>query len=118
MADLVLQPGFGGAYTSVAVGSTDTYPQSKGTDDTIDLNYIDTFAVQITSTTASPTGTIQLEQTFNNSTYANLGSTVNVATDAVALFEEADGPFGKIKINVSGITAGSVKVSLVGHKRY
>src|SRR3990167_4186762 len=100
MADINLLPGFGDVYTSVAVGSTDTYPQSKGTDDTLDCSHLDAFAIQVLSTTASPTGTIQVEQTFNNSTYANLGSSINVATDAATLFEESDGPFGKIKINV------------------
>lgn len=112
----VLLPGYGGMFTSVSVGSTDTVIQEFGGDLNIDLSLCDNFAIQVTSTAQTPAGTIQLEQTFNNSTWASLGSTVNVATDAVALFDATDGPFGKIRINATGITAGSVTVSVVGFK--
>ncbi len=119
MANQVLLPGYGGMFTSADVGSTSTYVQTQGTDLTIDLSMVDRFAIQITSTTASPTGTIQLEQSFNKGlSYSNLGSSINVATDVVTLFDLTAGPFGQIKINATGILSGSVNCSIVGYHDY
>ena len=108
MAAKSLLPGHGGAYTSEDFISTSAVGA-----DTLDLSLCHSFAVQISSIT-SPAGDIQIEQTFNGSDWASYGSAIAVTDGTISRFDETDGPFGTIRINATGITAGAVTVTIVG----
>ncbi len=105
MANLLLLPGFGDAYTSTNFIAL-SY-NSVGTD-TLDMSRVSSFAVQL-STTASGTG-VQIQQTFDMSqggNWVNFGSIVTSLT----LFDITDGPFGVIRLgSVSAINITSVKI--------
>jgi hypothetical protein len=108
MAAKLLLPGYGGVYTSEEFTSSSTIGA-----DTIDVSPCRGFLVQISM--VSGAGDIQLEQTANLSDWADLGSAISVAADgAVTRFEDTDGPFGLLRIDATGITAGTVVVTLVG----
>ena len=106
---LLLNPGFGGRYTSETFVSTDTV----GADE-IDTSHCAQFAIQVTS--ASGVGDVQVEQSFDRTNWANLGSTFSVATNgAILRFGPVDGPYGLIRINPTGITSGTASFVIVGH---
>jgi hypothetical protein len=108
MAAKLLLPGYGGAYTSEEFTASSTIGA-----DTIDVSPCRGFLAQISM--VSGAGDIQLEQTANLSDWADLGTAISVGTDgAVTRFEDTDGPFGLLRIDATGITAGTVVVTLVG----
>lgn len=118
MAAKLILPGFGGAFTTVAVGSTDAIIQEAGSDLTLDMSHCTHFAIQVQSTAGTPVGTVQLTQTFSGVSQSNLGTTINVATDVATLFDATDGPFGQIRIDATAITGGSVKFTIVGFNNF
>ena len=65
----------------------------------------------------APGGDLQLEQTFNLSDWVSLGSAVAATDGTLARFGRDQGPFGLLRINATGITAGTaeaVTVTIVG----
>ena len=115
MAAWSLQPGAGGLYTSESFTAAST----SGAD-TLDCSNCQGITVQVSST-GSPGGDIQLEESANGSDWANLGSANAVTDGTLTPFESADGPIGIIRINPTGITAGTdetVTVTIKGDRRW
>ena len=111
MADKLLLPGYGGLYTSESFTSSSTTGA-----DTIDCSRCRQVAVQVSST-GSPGGNFDIQQTFNGSDWAAFVSNVAVTDGTVSLIDEADGPFGKIRLDMTDVTSGTdetLVVTLVG----
>ena len=113
MAAKLLLPGFGGMYTSETFDNNNTLGI-----DTIDCSHCAQLALQVHKVSAAMpgAGTFQLTQSFDGTTFANLGTTLATTTDgAVLLYDVTDGPFGVIKIKPASIdTAGTVNATLTG----
>src|SRR3990167_3766273 len=107
MSATSLQPGAGGEYTSESFSASST-----SSADTIDCSNCQGITVQVSST-GSPGGDIQLEETVNGSDWANLGSAIAVTDGTISRFESGDGPIGIIRINPAGITAGTAEAVTV-----
>lgn len=107
MAAKLLLPGIGGTYTSESFTSTTTGA------DTIDMSRCASFAVIAAGTGA---GSIQLQQSFDMTTWSNFGSAITLtSTGPTTLFEETDGPFGVLRFSIT-YTAGTIQpIKLVGY---
>ncbi len=113
MAAKLLIPGFGGKYESETFDASSTVGA-----DTIDCHQADHLGVQVSST-GTPGGDIQLEQTFNGSDWEDFGSAMPATDGSIARFDPTDGPFGLLRIDATGITAGTaeaVTVTIVGRR--
>lgn len=103
-----LLPGFGGAYTSETLDHTSTTGA-----DTIDCSLCDRIAIQVNST-GSPTGSVDIEQTFDGTDWTKLVSNLSVADGTSTLLDETDAPFGLLRINAtSTIVAGTSETVLI-----
>lgn len=115
MAAKVIEPGFGGRYTSESM--TLTTVAANGAD-TIDCSRCASLALQISARNlVGATGTLQLQQSFDGTNFANLGGTLSIATlGAVLLFDPTDGPFGLIRIQAisTGTNGSTVTATLIG----
>lgn len=108
MADLLLLPGFGGTYTS------ETFTAASGVGaDTFDCSHLNAMAFQINSDT-SPAGNIDIEETFNGLDWGVRVADMAVADATITRLDTTDGPFGRMRINATDITAGNVTVTVVG----
>jgi len=107
MAAKLLLPGLGGIYTSESFTSTTTGA------DTIDMSRCDSFAVVCAGTGG---GSIQVEQSFDMTTWASLGSAITLtSTGPTTLFDASDGPFGVIRLSPT-VTAGTIQpIKIVGY---
>lgn len=97
----VLLPGFGGAIT-VSLSNTQTSAR-------IDLSMVGMFAAVLTSEVG--TNSTQLQQSFDGTNWANLGSALAAAGDT-GKYDITDGPFGFIRVVQTG--SGSGVVTIVG----
>jgi hypothetical protein len=114
MAAKLLLPGYGGRYVSDTVDLNST----EANVDTIDMSLCNEFTIQISHVSGTPAGTIQPQQSINGSDWADLGGTINVATDGTATkYEATDGPFGLMRFNPTNISAGAVNYAIVGYAR-
>ena len=114
MADKLLLPGYGGAYTS------ESFTSSSATGaDTIDCSRCRQLAIQVSST-GSPGGNLDIQTTINGSDWAAMPApfaNIAVTDGTLVLADEADGPFGKLRIDATDITAGTdetIVVTIVG----
>ena len=115
MAKIQILPGFGGAYQSVAIGSTDTVISSLGSEDWLDLSPCQMFAIQVQSTTTGASGSVQPMQSFNSGvSFIAMGTAISIHQDFAALYDATDAPFGLIRIDPTAILAGSIKLNVVG----
>lgn len=107
MAAKLLLPGLGGIYTS------ESFTSSVTGADTIDMSRCASFAVIMAGTGG---GSLQLQQSFDMTTWSNFGSAITLtSTGPTTLFEESDGPFGVIRFSVT-VTAGTIQpVKLAGY---
>lgn len=100
MAAKLLLPGLGGKYTSESFAATATGA------DTIDMSRCASFAVVCAGTGG---GSVQLQQSFDMTTWSNFGSAITItSTGPTTLFEETDGPFGVLRLSVT-VTAGTIQ---------
>ena len=110
MSNMLLQPGLASKYTSEAFTASSTTGA-----DTLECSQCRQLAIQISSE-SSPTGNIDIQQTFNGSDWVAFVSNIAVTDGTVALVDEADGPFGRIRIDATDLTAGTVTVTIAGFK--
>lgn len=108
MSAILLQPGFGGKYTSETFAATDTAGL-----DTIDCSRCAQLAFQVTSSGA--TGNIDIEQTFDGVNWVSFIADLAITNGTVALKDITDGPFGVLRINPTDLTAGTCSVVIVGY---
>src|ERR1051325_5422342 len=102
--NLSLQPGYGGAYTSDAIPGTSGGATGA---DTIDTSRCSQFEVQMTSVTTPGSSTLQVQQSFDGTNWANLCSSTAIATGTVVRFSSISGPYGRIRLVVTD-AAGAV----------
>ena len=106
-----LMPGHGGQYNS------ETFSASSTTGaDTLDCSAVESLVLQIASSSAAM-GNIDILQSFEG----GQGQFVMFLADVpvvdgtiVRLTEQADGPFGTLKIDATDVTDGTVAVKIVG----
>ena len=104
MAAKTLLPGYGNTYVSESV--TDTAVTGA---DTLDTSPCAQFAVQVKALTGSPT--IQMQQTFDGTNWADLGSAITASVGSISRFGPTGGPYGKIRIKItSGGTAATLTI--------
>ena len=109
MAAKHIIPGYGGQYTSESL-------QGAIGADTIDLSGVNELLVGVKAVSGTPTGTFQLEQSANGTSWAALGSAI--AVDAVtSRFSITSGPFGLCRINAASVATAPVIVTLTGFER-
>lgn len=109
MSAILLQPGFGGRYTSETFVSTDTTAL-----DTIDCSHCATLVVQVTSD-STPTGNVDIDQSFDGGvSWAAFISNMAVTDGTISRKTISDGPFGVLRINPTDITGGNVTLTIVG----
>jgi hypothetical protein len=109
MAAILLLPGFGGKYTSENFTSASTTGA-----DTIDTSHVGQLLIQVRKVTGTPNGTVQLQNSNDNVSWANYGNALNVATDGtVTRVDLTAGPPGLLRFNCS-IAAGTVYFTIVG----
>lgn len=105
MAAKLILPGLGGQYTSESFAATATGA------DTLDMSHCAGFAVE--GGTGNGAGSVQVQQSFDMVTFANLGTAITVTSNGpVTLFNQSAGPFGVIRLSVT-VTAGTVKAMTI-----
>lgn len=92
MSAVLLIPGSGGRYTS------ENFTSAAVGADTIDCRRCTGLILQTVITGTTVGGTFQLEEQLTGSDWAPLGSPV-VAVAGITKFEEANRPFGKVRID-------------------
>ena len=110
MAAILVLPGYGGKYTSETFDSSSTTGA-----DTIDLSRFAQFLVGITHVSGTPAGSVIMNNSGDGTTFAPLGVAIDVATNGTtSRFDVTDGPFGLCRIDATAISAGTLKVVIVG----
>jgi hypothetical protein len=106
LAAKVLLPGFADAYTS------ETFSVTAEGADTIDCSHLNHLAVVCAGTGS---GSVQLEHTFDMTTWETFGSAITITSvGPTVLFDQSDGPFGVMRLDVT-VSGGSIApVKLVG----
>jgi hypothetical protein len=109
MAARLLLPGFGGQYVTETLDANSTTGA-----DTLDASRCAQLAVQIKHISGTPSGSVQLQVTYDGTNWANYADAIAVTTDGtIVLYDTTDGPFGLMRVSES-IAAGSVKVYITG----
>lgn len=109
MADVLMQPGFGGEYIS------EVFSGDGDGADTVDISRCNGFGVQVEKVSGTPVGTVQIKHTYGAPTYANFSTPIDLANDgAITRFPgPLNDPVGKIKFSVT-LAGGSVKLRVYG----
>jgi hypothetical protein len=98
MATELLLPGMGGRATqTVAVTENEAASYSEP----LDLSRCAQFAVQVTQFNSEAELTLQVQQSFDNTNWANLGIAIVVVEGDVFRFDVTDGPFGLIRYELT-----------------
>lgn len=109
MANIQLLPGYGAMYTSESIVGA-----ASGTAgaDVIDTSRCEQFAVQVEAVTTPGSSTLQVQQTFDGTHWADLGSAMVIAAGNIIRFSSTGGPYGKIRLKVID-AAAAVHVTFV-----
>ncbi len=105
MAAKSLLPGFGSAYTSEALTTTQTGA------DTLDASRCASIALQVSGSSA--TGTVDLQQSFVSGKWSTLISQMAVTDAGVFALPVTQGPFGVLRLNAT-VTGGTCTFTIVG----
>lgn len=110
MAAILLLPGMGGKYVS-----EDFSADATGAD-TIDASRCIQLAIQVEHVTGSPSGTVQLQQSFGAG-WSNLGNSLSVNTDGnIGVLDVTGGPLGLLRLVVDIGAATAVRFHIVGYE--
>jgi hypothetical protein len=108
MAAINLLPGFGGAYTTTFTSVS----SSSISTDTVDCSKAYTLAFVLGPNAGTPS--VQLQQSFDNTTWVNIATAVTLASGGVqAIFPATSGPFGLIRFRYT-VAIGVCTATLVG----
>ena len=117
MSNWLLLPGRGGRIASPAQTSAAVMTDADGTAWYLDASRCTGMVLQI-SLTSGVGGFFQVKQTINGTDFADLGAGVPAVNGAIATFESALRPFGKIEIDCASVTGldstHTVSVSIQG----
>lgn len=108
MAARLLLPGYGGKYTSEAIAFGGAVGQ-----DTIDCSRCAQLLFEVVSHTGDATG-VTIQQSLDAVNWATLTTIASANTGTIKQLNVTAGPFGLIRIQITGGTTGNTALSVVG----